>query len=376
MFSPVDPKQSFPKLEHEILDFWNKNEIFEKSVKAREAQKKFVFFDGPPFANGLPHYGHIMANANKDAVTRYWNMKGYYVPRTNGWDCHGLPVEYEIEKELGLSGKKDIEVMGVAEFNTKCRESVFRYTKEWEIMLKRIGRWVDFDNSYATLDNNYMESIWWVFKQIWLKEMVYEGYKTMQICPRCETPLSNFEVSQGYKDVTDLSTTVMFEMVDEPGTYFLAWTTTPWSLMTTMGLAIGKDIDYVKVQTDRGKFILAGKRLESVFANTDLSYVVEEEFQGSKIVNKKYKHVFDYFLDHPEVKKSEGVYKTHFADYVTDEDGTGIATINGSYGEDDMNSAKKYSLPVIMDIGIDGHYLPVVKDFCGKIRKGAGAECC
>lgn len=370
MFSPVDPKQSFVKLEHELLEFWQKNRIFEKSVQAREAKAKFVFFDGPPFANGLPHYGHILANALKDAVTRYWTMRGYFVPRVNGWDCHGLPVEYEVEKELGLAGKKDIEAMGVAEFNAKCRESVFRYTKEWEELLRRIARWVDFGNSYATLDNDYMESIWWVFKQIWLKEMVYEGYKTMQICPRCETPLSNFEVSQGYKDVTDLATTVMFELEQEPGTYFLAWTTTPWSLITTMGLAIGKNIDYVKVQTERGIFILAGNRLEAVFANTGLSYAVIEQFKGGKIIGQKYRHVFDYFFNDPTVKKAKGVYKTYFADYVTDKDGTGIATINGSYGEDDMNSAQKYGLPIIMDIGIDGCYKEVVKDFAGKFVKG------
>jgi len=197
MFQPVDPKQSFPQMEEKILKFWEEQQIFEKSVAARKNQKKFVFFDGPPFANGLPHYGHIMANSLKDAVTRYWTMKGFYVPRTNGWDCHGLPVEYEIEKELGLNGKKDIEKMGVAAFNEKCRESVFRYTKEWETLMKRIARWVDFKESYATLDNTYMESIWWVFNQIWKKEMVYQGYKSMHICPRCETPLSNFEVSQG-----------------------------------------------------------------------------------------------------------------------------------------------------------------------------------
>ena len=370
MFKPVDPKQAFPQMERKILEFWEKNHIFEKSVEARKGKPKFVFFDGPPFANGLPHYGHIMANSLKDAVTRYWNMKGHYVPRTNGWDCHGLPVEYEIEKELGLSGKKDIEKMGVAEFNAKCRESVFRYTKEWETLLKRIGRWVDFGNSYATLNNEYIESIWWVFSQIWKKEMMYEGHKTMQICPRCETPLSNFEVSQGYKEVTDLSTTVKFELAEEPGTYFLAWTTTPWSLLSTMGLAVNRKIDYVKVQTEKGNYILTAKRLETVFANTGIKYVVIDQFKGSKIVGKKYKHLFDYYNHHPEVKKSKNVFHTVATDYASDAEGTGIVTINGAFGEEDMIAAKQHGIPIIVNIGMDGCYYEDARDFAGKFVKG------
>ncbi len=370
MFHSVNPKQSFPELEHEILKFWEENKIFEKSVEARKGGKKYVFFDGPPFANGLPHYGHIMANSLKDAVTRYFNMKGYYVPRTNGWDCHGLPVEYEIEKELGLTGKKDIEKMGIAEFNTKCRESVFRYTKEWETLLKRLGRWVDFSQSYATLDNTYMESIWWVFQQIWLKDMVYRGHKTMQICPRCETPLSNFEVSQGYKDVTDLSTTFKFELEDEPGTFFLAWTTTPWSSVSVMGLAVGKDIDYVKVQTEKGNYILAAKRLEPLFANTGLNYVVIDRFKGSQILGKKYKHLFDYYNDSAQVKSAKNVFCTVPAEYVTDMDGTGIVTINGAFGEEDMQCALRHGIPIIVNVKVDGTYTPEVKEFAGKFVKG------
>lgn len=370
MFKPIDPKQSFPNLEHEILNFWQENQIFEKSVKQREGKKKYVFFDGPPFANGLPHYGHIMANALKDAVTRYATMRGFYVPRTNGWDCHGLPVEYEIEKELKLNGKKDIEKMGVAVFNEKCRESVFRYTKEWEALLKRIARWVDFNDSYATLDNDYMESIWWVFKQIWLKEMVYQGHKTMQICPRCETPLSNFEVSQGYKEVTDLSQTFKFELVKEPGTYLLAWTTTPWSSVSVMGLAVNKKIDYVKVKAEDGYYILAEKRLESTFANSGRTYEVVEKFKGEVIVGLKYKHLFDYYNDHPDVKKSKNVFHTVATDYASDEEGTGIVTINGAFGEEDMLAAQANEIPIIVNVGMDGNYLPEVKDFAGKFVKG------
>ena len=245
MFKEVNPRQSFPELEHKMQKYWEDNKIFEKSVKARKDRKKYVFFDGPPFANGLPHYGHILANALKDAVTRYWTMRGYYVPRTNGWDCHGLPVEYEIEKDLKLSGRKDIVEYGVDKFNDQCKQSVFKYTGEWTEMFKRIGRWVDFDDTYATLDNNYMESIWWIFKQIWDQDLVYSGHKSMHICPRCETPLSNFEVTQGYKDVTDLSATSKFKLKGED-VYVLAWTTTPWTLPGNVALALGPDVKYVK----------------------------------------------------------------------------------------------------------------------------------
>jgi len=359
-----------PQVEERVLKYWEKNKIFEESVEQRKNCEKYVFFDGPPFANGMPHYGHILANVLKDAVTRYWSMRGYYVPRTNGWDCHGLPVEYEIEKELNLAGRKDIVDYGVEKFNDKCRESVFRYTKEWETTLKRIGRWVDFSDSYATLDNTYMESIWWVFKQIWDKKMVYTGFKAMQICPRCETPLSNFEVSQGYKDITDLSVTVKFELVDEPKTYFLTWTTTPWSLFTVMGVAIGRNIDYVKVATDQGNFILAEKRLEQVFENTNIEYKIVDRFKGSKIEGKKYKHLYDFYDNHPDVKESERVFHTMHADYVSDEDGTGLVTINGAYGEVDMESAVKYKLPMILNVKMDGTFTDETKGFAGKSARG------
>ena len=368
MFKPVDPKQSLPQLEHEILDFWNKNQTFEKSVKAREGKKKYVFFDGPPFANGLPHYGHIMANSLKDAVTRYWTMRGYYVPRTNGWDCHGLPVEYEIEKELGLNGRKDIEKMGVAAFNDKCRESVFRYTKEWEVLLKRLARWVDFGDSYATLDNDYMESIWWVFKQIWLKRMVYQGYKSMHICPRCETPLSNFEVSQGYKDITDLSIYAKFKLVDED-TYILAWTTTPWTLPGNIALCMGPKIQYVKVGVhfEDGReevYIVAKERVEAVFK--DMDYKVLEKVDPKKMEGREYVPLFDFYTD----VKGEHGYKVTLDSYVTTEDGTGVVHIAPMFGEDDYRVAQDYTLPLIQHVSMDGTFKPEVKNWAGKFSKG------
>jgi isoleucyl-tRNA synthetase len=378
MFESVNPKQSFPELENERLKFWQENQIFEKSVAARKEGKKFVFFDGPPFANGLPHYGHILANSLKDAVTRYYTMKGFFVPRTNGWDCHGLPVEYEIEKELGLNGKKDIEEMGIATFNTKCRESVFRYTKDWEKLLKRIARWVDFNDSYATLDNNYMESIWWVFKQIWLKEMVYQGYKSMHICPRCETPLSNFEVSQGYKDITDLSVYAKFKLVDEDA-YILAWTTTPWTLPGNIGLCFGPKITYVKVgvkydDSREEVYIMAKDLVEKVLGKNDeadhaargYTYNVLEEVSAKKMEGREYEPLFDYYLS---MKGSTG-YRVVLDDYVTTADGTGVVHIAPMFGEDDYRVAQKYNLPLIQHVGMDGNFKPEVKDFAGKFVKG------
>lgn len=368
MFQPVNPKQSFPELEHEMLDFWEENTTFEKSVEARKDGEKYVFFDGPPFANGLPHYGHILANALKDAVTRYWTMKGYYVPRTNGWDTHGLPVEYEIEKKLQLAGRKDIVDMGVEKFNDACRESVFTYTKEWEHLLKRIGRWVDFENSYATLENNYMESIWWVFKQIWLKDMVYQGYKSMHICPRCETPLSNFEVSQGYKDVTDLSVIAKFKLKDEDA-YVLAWTTTPWTLPGNVALCMGPDITYVKVgvKYEDGKeevYIMAKDLVEKVLK--DLNYNILGEVDPRQMEGKKYEPLFPFYTSEVE----NGAFKVVLADFVTTEDGTGIVHIAPMFGEDDYEVAKKYGLPMVQHVKMDGTFREEVAPWVGKFVKG------
>jgi len=367
MFKPVDQKQSFPKLEHEILEFWEKNKIFEKSLEARKGKEKYVFFDGPPFANGLPHYGHILANALKDAVTRYWSMKGYYVPRINGWDCHGLPVEYEVEKQLGLNGKKDIEEMGIAAFNEKCRESVFTYTKEWEALLKRIARWVDFENSYATLENEYMESIWWVFKQIWLKEMVYQGYKSMHVCPRCETPLSNFEVSQGYKDITDQSVIAKFKLVDED-TYILAWTTTPWTLPGNIGLCLGPKIKYVKVgvRYEDGSeevYIVAKDLVESVFK--DMNFNILEDVDPKKLEGKQYEPLFDFYKEH----QGEG-FKIVLDAFVSTEEGTGIVHMAPMFGEDDYRIAQNYDLPLIQHVAMNGTFNAEVKPWAGKFVKG------
>jgi isoleucyl-tRNA synthetase len=368
MYKPVDPRTPMPDVEVKQMKYWKENNIFKRSIENRKDGEKFIFFDGPPFANGKPHYGHILAGSLKDAVTRYFTMQGYSVPRINGWDCHGLPVEYEIEKKLKLNGREDIEKMGVEAFNSACRESVFTYTEIWDELLDRMGRWVDKENRYATLDANYMESIWWVFKQIWDKGMVYQGHKAMQVCPRCVTPLSNFEVSQGYKDVTDLSVILKFELEDEPGTYMLAWTTTPWSTLSTMGLAAHSDIEYVKVAAEDGTYVLAKKLVEKIFKDKD--HKIIEEFKGDAILGKKYKHVFTEFADKDEVKAAKQVYVVVEADYVSDEDGTGIVTVNGAFGEVDMETANRCELPVVVNVSMDGHFDDTVPEFAGKYVKG------
>ncbi len=363
-FNEVDSKQSFPEIEHNLLKFWEEESIFEESVARRKQEKKYVFFDGPPFANGLPHYGHILANALKDAVTRYWTMKGYYVPRTNGWDCHGLPVEYEIEKELDISGKKDIEKFGIENFNEKCRESVFKYTDEWEKMLKRIGRWLNHEETYATLQNDYMESIWWVFKQIWDKDMVYQGHKSMHICPRCETPLSNFEVTQGYKDVTDLSITCKFELKDEPGTYILAWTTTPWTLPGNIALALGADIKYVRVKAENGDtYILAEDLLEKVMG--DSNYEVKGNVDPKELQGKEYKPLFPFY----EGKLENKAYVIILADFVSTEEGTGVVHIAPAFGEDDLEVGQKHGLEVLQHVKGDGTFKDDVEPWAGKFVK-------
>ncbi len=363
-FSEVNAKQSFPDMEHNLLKFWEDESIFEESVARRKKRKKYVFFDGPPFANGLPHYGHILANALKDAVTRYWTMKGYYVPRTNGWDCHGLPVEYEIEKELEISGKKDIEKYGIENFNEKCRESVFKYTNEWEKLLRRIGRWLDHEETYATLQNDYMESIWWVFKQIWDKEMVYQGHKSMHICPRCETPLSNFEVTQGYKDVTDLSITCKFELKDEPGIFILAWTTTPWTLPGNVALALGADIKYVKIKAENGEiYILAEDLLEKVMG--DSNYEVQGNITAKELEGKSYKPLFPFY----EGKLENKAYIIILADFVSTEDGTGVVHIAPAFGEDDLRVGQENGLEVLQHVNGDGTFKAEVEPWAGKFVK-------
>ncbi|MCK5672999.1 MAG: class I tRNA ligase family protein, partial [Spirochaetales bacterium] len=276
MYKPVDSKVSFPEMEEKILEFWENQKIFKKSISQREGNEEFVFYDGPPFATGLPHFGHFVPGTIKDIIPRYQSMKGKKVERTFGWDCHGLPVEYEMEKELGISGKYQIEEFGVAKFNDSCKSIVQRYTAEWEEIVTRMGRWVDFDNGYKTMDSDYMESIWWIIKQLMEKGLMYEGFYIMPYSPKLSTPLSNFEVNLGgYKDVIDPAVTVRFKLKDE-NAYFLAWTTTPWTLPSNLGLALGPDIIYSKIKDGDDVYILAKERLSAYYKDPEEYELIKE----------------------------------------------------------------------------------------------------
>ena len=362
-------KSDTTKREEAMLAFWNECDIFNKSVNRPAPKGDFVFYDGPPFATGLPHYGHIVASVIKDVVPRYWTMRGYRVPRVWGWDCHGLPIENIVEKELGFKHKKDIKAYGIAKFNERCREQVLTYAHEWEKIIPRIGRWADMKNAYRTMDKPFMESVWWVFKQIYDKGLVYEDYRSMHICPRCETTLSQQEVSEGYKDVKDISVTVEFPLVDEPKTSMLAWTTTPWTLPGNVALAVGPTIEYVTVEKkDEGvgevvRFIVAKDRLEHVFGGQEYSVVATQK--GSELVGKKYTPPFDYYIKDANLKNRENGWKVYAADFVTAESGTGIAHEAPAFGADDWELLKQVNLPFVQHVNFDGTMKPEVTDFAG-----------
>lgn len=356
------PKKSEQaQTEEKILEFWEKNEIFNKTLEKEAPKGEFIFYDGPPFATGEPHYGHVVPGTIKDIIPRYKTMKGYRVRRRWGWDCHGLPVENLIEKELGLQSKKDINDYGVGNFNQKAKDSVMRYANDWRKIIPRLGRWVDMDDDYKTMDTGYTESVWWAFSELHKKGLIYEGFKSMHLCPRCETTLSNFEVSQGYKDITDISVYVKFELTNEPGAFLLAWTTTPWTLPGNSALAVGKNVKYVKVLIGNEKYILAESRL-SVLKQ---EYKVLEEVKVENLIGKPYKPLFDYYSKDQSLKNKENGWKIYEAGFVTTEDGTGIVHIAPAFGADDYELSLKYSLPFIQHVASNGIFKPEVSDFAG-----------
>ena len=360
-------KSEIAKKEEEILRFWQENKIFEKTEE-KLSTEEFVFYDGPPFATGLPHYGHILAGTIKDAIPRYQTMKGKRVKRRWGWDCHGLPLENIIEEELGLKTKKDILDYGIDKFNAAAKKAVLRYTDDWKWIVPRLGRFVDMDNDYKTMDASYTESVWWIFKTLYDKGLIYEGYKSMHICPRCETTLSNFEVNQGYKDVKDLAVTVKFELIDKPNNYLLAWTTTPWTLPGNVALAINPVIDYVAVTGDEpgNVYIVAKERVEAVFGQ---KAKIVDEFKGQELVGKKYRPVFDYYAADESLKNRENGWQVYPADFVTTEEGTGIVHIAPAFGEDDLKLGQDKELPFVQHVGMDGRFKPEVKDWAGELVK-------
>jgi isoleucyl-tRNA synthetase len=363
MFDPVSNQPKFPKLEEDVLEFWNAESVFQKSLDNRKGCPEYVFYDGPPFATGLPHYGHLLAGTIKDVVPRYHTMRGKFVDRVFGWDCHGLPVENEMEKELNLSSKTEIEEYGIDKFNESCRGIVLRYTSEWEEVVNRMGRWVDFRRGYRTMDRDYMESIWWVFKQLWDKGLIYEGYKILPYCPRCATPLSNFEANQGYEDVMDPAITIRFKALDEADTYFLAWTTTPWTLPSNLALAAGPDIDYVKIKDGDVYYILAEARLGEYYKDAQPEIVAR--CKGRDLAGKRYEPLFPYFAAMAE----ENAFQVLVADYVSTEDGTGIVHNAPGFGEDDAIVCGANGIGEVCPIDAQCKFTSEVTDYEGRYVK-------
>jgi len=364
---PKPEKSKVALREEETLAFWTKEKVFEQTLEQTKGGEEFTFYDGPPFANGLPHYGHILASLIKDAIPRYKTMRGFHVARRWGWDCHGLPVENEVEKKLGLKTKKDIEQYGLAKFSEEAGKTVLEYTSDWKRIIPRVGRFVDMENDYRTLDTSYTESVWWSFKTLYDKGLIYEGFKSMHLCPRCETTLSNFEVSQGYKDTTDLSVTARFKILDSrfKNTYLLAWTTTPWTLPGNVALAINERIVYsrFKILDSRFKdeeFIVLKERLDSVLK--DYKYEVIEEMKGSELIGLEYEPLFDYYSKDQKLENRGNGWKVYPADFVTTEDGTGIVHIAPAFGDDDYQLSQKFNLPFVQHVGTTGVFKPEVTD--------------
>ena len=350
MYKKVPTTLNFVEREKETLKFWKDNQIFEKSVQLRQGAPAYTFFDGPPTANGKPHIGHVLTRAMKDIIPRYKTMRGYDVLRKAGWDTHGLPVELEVEKELGLDGKEQIEQYGVIPFIQKCKESVWKYKGEWEVMSDRMGFWADMDNPYITYDNDYIESEWWALKAIYEKGLLYKGHKIVPYCPRCGTALSSHEVAQGYKEVKETSATVRFRVPDEENTYFLAWTTTPWTLPSNVSLCVNPDVTYAYVRVDgKETFIMAKDLIEAVLEGHETEIVTE--VLGKELEYKHYEPLFEC------TRKAAGGKDAFYVmvdDYVTTTDGTGIVHNAPAFGEDDYRVCKKYDLPFVQMVDSKG----------------------
>lgn len=369
----AEKKHFLAEIEEQMLDTWEKEQTFQKSLANRKGGELFSFYDGPPFANGTPHYGHLEQTTIKDTVTRYKTMRGYYVPRRVGWDTHGLPVEYAIEKTHGFKGKKDIIAYGIDKFNQECRDSVFKYKDVWERMFRRVGRWADYQNTYATLDESYIESVWWVFKTIYDKGYVYKDFRSSPYCPRCATPLSNFELNQGYQDgVKDPSLFVKFKLKNEDA-YLLAWTTTPWSLPGNAAIAVKPDAKYVyvKLKDDDGQdevVVLARDRLEVLSVD---DYHIEKEVSGQQLAGLQYEPLFEL---KDLGKTTDDLYRVWAAEFVSTGDGSGVLHVAPAFGEDDLTLAKEHNLPVFLTVDENGHIVTnqgLPEEVAGKFFKSA-----
>ncbi len=354
---------NFAERETEISKFWEENSIFEKSIEIRKSSPRFIFYEGPPTANGLPHTGHALSRTVKDAVCRYKTMKGYLVERKAGWDTHGLPVELEVEGELGIKTKDEIEKFGIAKFNERCKKSVFRYKSEWDTFTRKLGYWIDLSNPYITCENEYIETVWWNLRQFWNKELLYKGYKILPWCPRCQTALSSHEVAQGYEEVTDPSIFVTMKLAESDDTYFLVWTTTPWTLISNVALALNPDESYVTIEHNGRKLILAEKRLSVI----DGEYEVIESKTGSDYYGVKYEPLFDF------LPAEKGHYALN-ADFVSMEEGTGIVHIAPAFGADDYDVSLKEGISVVQGVDIRGNLVPEVTKWAGRFVKDADPE--
>lgn len=351
-----------PKLEEETLKYWQDNKIFEKSIEQRPKDKAFVFYDGPPFATGMPHYGHLLASTVKDVIPRYWTMKGYRVNRVWGWDCHGLPIENMIENKFEIKGgKKGIEKLGIDKFNQACRSEVMQLDSAWEKIIGRLGRWVDFKNNYKTMDASFMESVWWGFGQLFEKGLVYEGRKVILYCPRCSTPLSNFEIAMdnSYEEVTENSTTYKYKVVGEENTYLLAWSTTPWNKLATPALAVNANLTYVKVSEGNEFYYLAESTLEQVLED---DYEVVEKLTGEELAKKEFELHFDFYKHDRDADQESGVVVAD--DFVTAQEGTGVVTL-AAYGEDDYRVMLREKVQIIEHVDEEGKLKAEVEPWAG-----------
>ncbi|MBN2603411.1 MAG: isoleucine--tRNA ligase [Candidatus Thermoplasmatota archaeon] len=357
------PQKYVPnEFENKIRKFWEENDIFQKSIDQRKGYTPYVFLEGPPTANGLPHPGHVLTRVVKDLVLRYQTMNGHFIERKAGWDTHGLPVEIEVEKSLGLEDKQAVEKYGIKKFNEECKKCVFKYENAWVDITKKIGFWIDMEKPYITLKNEYIESVWWSLKQAWEKKLLYKGHKVVPYCPRCGTPLSAHEISQGYKTIEEPSIFVKFKIKGEDA-YFLAWTTTPWTLLSNVALAVHPDETYVRIRSEGEELILAEERAAVLLKGQE--YDLIDSYSGKELEGKEYEPLFDYC--EPEKK----AWYIVLADFVTMEDGTGIVHIAPAFGEDDYNVGKKYDLPVIQLVKLDGTFPPEVKRWAGQFVKDA-----
>ncbi|HXH29807.1 MAG TPA: isoleucine--tRNA ligase [Bacteriovoracaceae bacterium] len=369
--SPSSESFSFPLAEQSILSFWKEKEIFKKSLDKTRNGKNYIFYDGPPFATGLPHHGHIVASTLKDVVPRYFTMKGFYVDRRFGWDCHGLPIEQEIDKKFKTSASDFVAEHGVKRYNDECRGIVDRYVNEWEKTIGRLGRWVDFKNDYKTMDLSFMESTWWVFKTIWDKGLIYQGNKIVPYSPALQTALSNFEAGQNYQDIQDPAVTVLFRTKTDPQTYLAAWTTTPWTLPSNLSLCVHPEIDYVKVRDlEKNHFIIMARgRLEAYKKN--FKYEEVQSFKGSELKGMAYQPLFPYF----SALESKGYFVVLNDEYVTTSDGTGIVHQAPGFGEDDNRVMKEAGLTeVVVPLDLSAQFTPEIKDFAGMFIKDADKE--